>query len=572
MKKTSFLTSLVAVCVACSANAASDVTFAGNYHLNETTELNVTDPLPGTTYDYTASDGAHNNIAYDTEPDATLFTYTGTDGVADGSNLSTDAPAQSDFTGESAANGTTVFTTQTIASGETVDPSNYSYVSGNGGTVSLGASAIPMTETVALDSTYTNGHTIDVTNGETPTDFDATLYSGTIESTGRTYHLNPDGSALQNDYNETINTGDDPELNALLTAMQTAYTTDSAALETAVSTTGTQWATEQENFAAAQTAVNTDMATVETLNHNYGTLTEALDLYQAAQAAQATAGEAQAADVATQNAALAVYNAPIEETITNGANDAIDASIESGSIKTALDGKADASDVAANTSAIETNAGNIATNTADIATNTANIATNTADIATNTSAIETNAGNIATNTADIATNTANIATNTADIATNTSAIADNAAKIETNTANIAANTGAISAETERATGAENALQTQLNNAIADARAADIDTLKSANAYTDKMIGDLDQDLSSGVAGAVALSSVAVSNVKRGEVSVGGGYGYYNNQSAFALGAAMGLTDNWSINAGAGLGINGGNLSVRAGTNYKFKLF
>ena len=537
MKKTSFLTSLVAVCVACSANAASDVTFAGNYHLNETTELNVTDPLPGTTYDYTASDGAHNNIAYDTEPDATLFTYTGTDGVADGSNLSTDAPAQSDFTGESAANGTTVFTTQTIASGETVDPSNYSYVSGNGGTVSLGASAIPMTETVALDSTYTNGHTIDVTNGETPTDFDATLYSGTIESTGRTYHLNPDGSALQNDYNETINTGDDPELNALLTAMQTAYTTDSAALETAVSTTGTQWATEQENFAAAQTAVNTDMATVETLNHNYGTLTEALDLYQAAQAAQATAGEAQAADVATQNAALAVYNAPIEETITNGANDAIDASIESGSIKTALDGKADASDVAANTSAIETNA-----------------------------------GNIATNTADIATNTANIATNTADIATNTSAIADNAAKIETNTANIAANTGAISAETERATGAENALQTQLNNAIADARAADIDTLKSANAYTDKMIGDLDQDLSSGVAGAVALSSVAVSNVKRGEVSVGGGYGYYNNQSAFALGAAMGLTDNWSINAGAGLGINGGNLSVRAGTNYKFKLF
>ena len=429
-----------------------------------------------------------------------------------------------------------------------------------------------MTETVALDSTYTNGHTIDVTNGVTPTDFDATLYSGTIESTGRTYHLNPDGSALQNDYNETINIGDDPELNALLTAMQTAYTTDSAALASAITTTADQWATEQTNFAAAQTAVTTDTTTVATLNHNYETLNTALDLYQAAQAAQATAGEAQAADVATQNAALAVYTAPIEETITNGANDAIDASIESGSIKTALDGKADATDVATNTANIATNTADIATNTSAIETNAANITANTNAIADNTSAIETNAGNIATNTADIATNTANIATNTADIATNTSAIADNAAKIETNTANIAANTGAISAETERATGVENALQTQLNNAIADARAADIDTLKSANAYTDKMIGDLDQDLSSGVASAVALSSVAVSNVKRGEVSVGGGYGYYNNQSAFALGAAMGLTDNWSINAGAGLGINGGNLSVRAGTNYKFKLF
>ena len=542
MKKISFLTSLVAVTVACSAHAVSDVTFAGNYHLNETTELNVTDPLPGTTYDYTASDGLHDDVAYNTAPDATLFIYTGPDGVADGSNLSTDIPEQSDFVDTSAADGTTVFTTQsTLVSGTDVDPSNYSYVSGNGGTVSLGNLAIPMTETVALDSTYTNGHTIDVTNGVTPTDFDATLYSGTIESTGRTYHLNPEGSALQNDYNETINIGDDPELNALLTAMQTAYTTDSAALASAITTTAEHWATEQTNFAAAQTAVATDQATVATLNHNYDTLNTALDLYQAAQAAQATAGETQAADVATQNAALAVYNAPIEETITSGANDAIDASIESGSIKTALDGKADASDVAANTSAIETNA--------------ANITANTNAIADNTSAIETNAGNIATNTADIATNTANIS----------------------------ANTNAIAEETERAQNEENSirsdfaaadanLQSQLNNAIADARAADIDTLKSANAYTNKMVGNLEKDLSSAVAGAVALSSVAVSNVKRGEVSVGGGYGYYNSQSAFALGAAMGLTDNWSINAGAGMGMNGDNLSVRAGTNYKFKLF
>ncbi len=124
MKKTSFLTSLVAVCVACSANAASDVTFAGNYHLNETTELNVNDSLPGTTYSYTASDSEHNDIAYDTDPDATLFTYTGPDGVADGSNLSTGIPEQSAFVGTSAADGTIVTTTQNIVSGATIAQSN----------------------------------------------------------------------------------------------------------------------------------------------------------------------------------------------------------------------------------------------------------------------------------------------------------------------------------------------------------------------------------------------------------------------------------------------------------------
>ena len=551
MKKISFLTSLVAVSVAFGAHAnTTDVTFAGNYHLNETTELNVNDSLPGTTYDYTASDGEHTDIAYDTVPDATLFTYTGPDGVAGGSNLSTATPEQSDFTDTTAADGTTVFTTQsTLVSGTDVDPSNYSYVSGNGGTVSLGDSPIDMSDSISLNSTYTDGHSINVTNGVAGESIQGSWYTYTAES-GFVYHLSNDGTQLLNadgvDQTSDLTPGSD--LANAFDAMQAAYTTDSMALETAVSTTGTQWSTEQTNFAAAQTAVATDTATVATLNDNYGTLNTALGLYQDAQAAQATAGEAQAANVATRNAARAVYNAPIEETITSGANDAIDASIESGSIKTALDGKADASDVAANTANISANASAIADNASAIETNTANITANANAIADNASAIETNAGNIATNTA-----------------------------------NIAANATAINEEITRAQDAEEAirsdfaaadanLQSQLNNAIADARAADINTLKSANAYTDKMVGDLDKDLSSGIAGAVALSSVAVSNVKRGEVSVGGGYGYYNSQSAFALGAAMGLTDNWSINAGAGMGMNGDNLSLRAGTNYKFKLF
>lgn len=68
----------------------------------------------------------------------------------------------------------------------------------------------------------------------------------------------------------------------------------------------------------------------------------------------------------------------------------------------------------------------------------------------------------------------------------------------------------------------------------------------------------------------ALSSVAVSDVSHGEVSVGGGYGYHNGQSAAAFGFAVGLTDNWSMNAGAGL--SSADTTLRAGTNYKFKLF
>ena len=96
------------------------------------------------------------------------------------------------------------------------------------------------------------------------------------------------------------------------------------------------------------------------------------------------------------------------------------------------------------------------------------------------------------------------------------------------------------------------------------------SLQAANDYTDVRFNELDKELSAGIASVAAMSSVAVSNVGKGEVSVGGGYGYYNSQSAVAFGAAMGLSDNWSVNAAAGL--SDSNVTFRAGTNYKFKLF
>ena len=129
---------------------------------------------------------------------------------------------------------------------------------------------------------------------------------------------------------------------------------------------------------------------------------------------------------------------------------------------------------------------------------------------------------------------------------------------------------AIKDEATARAAADTALQEQINASFA---MADTQILSKANAYTDAKVNKLEKDMSGGVAAATALSAVSVSGVNKGEVSVGGGYGYYNGESAMAFGAAMGLTDNWSINAGAGLASGDSTqFSIRAGTNYKFKLF
>lgn len=113
-------------------------------------------------------------------------------------------------------------------------------------------------------------------------------------------------------------------------------------------------------------------------------------------------------------------------------------------------------------------------------------------------------------------------------------------------------------------------ETYLTNSANDKYEFEQRILDASKNYTDKRINLLDKKLSSGIASASAMSAVAVSNVSKGEVSVGGGYGYYNSQSAVAFGAAMGLTNNLSVNAA--VGVANSNVSCRAGTNYKFKLF
>lgn len=147
------------------------------------------------------------------------------------------------------------------------------------------------------------------------------------------------------------------------------------------------------------------------------------------------------------------------------------------------------------------------------------------------------------------------------------------------------NTNDIANEINRATDAENILQSGLNNERTNRINADAFTLNSAKSYadigdaftldasksyTDERIEKLDKDLSAGIASALALSSVASNGVKEGKMAFSGGYGYYNGQSAGAIGIAIGLSNNWTVHAGAGMG--GSNVSFRAGTSYEITLW
>ena len=514
MKKHFILTSLVAIAMSCPAVAATDVTFGGAYNNGAS---NIADGVADTTYDYVKSDGTTaTGIAYNSDPVLTDFTYTDKDGnLAD---LSTGTPVQSDFVGATAADGVNVKSVQEIVSGATASRDNYTYVNGAGDEVTLGEVAQDMKEVVALDATYTGGTSIDVVNG-TAGEFNGTLY--TVEDSGYVYHLSADGTKLVDDRNVNVTPTAGSALETEFNNMVAAYNADKANIVTAEGTTAANWATEQTKFAAADVVFREDGDKIAELDGYFATVGVATDALAAAQAAQQVAADAYVANSELFQAAKDVYDAPILETITNGANEAIDGALaEGGAIRSELDVNATA--IADNKTAIETNA--------------ANIEVNATAIADNKTAIES----------EVARATA--------------------AEIELD-GKIAQNTSAIEEEVANRI-AGDAMTLDAAKAYVDSK--NELALKSAYDYTDRKVDALEDELSAGIASAAAMSSVAVSGVGRGEVSVGGGYGYYNSQSAIALGAAMGLTDNWSVNAAAGLADS--NVTFRAGTNYKFKLF
>ena len=599
MKKHIILTSLVAIGISCSAHAASDISFGGQYTQTDGTQANIADALSSVSYEYTISDGTTATVAdHNTDPSMTDFTYTDREGNP--ADLSTGVPAQSDFYADTTADGVNVKTTQDIVSGATASRDNYTYLNGAGEEVVLGAEAQHMVETHTL-SDYAGGAEVTITDGAADTTFDGSLYSFELDN-GNKFTLSADGTRLLDENGNEVTPGAGEYIETKFNEAQAAYNADKAAVDAAVTDTGAKWTTEQANFAAAETVFNDDSAKITELDGFFATVGTATEAYDAAQAKQQVAKDAYAANETLLQAAKDVYDAPILETITNGANDAIDSALaQGGAIRSELDQKVNQADAEAifaekqqwvdNTLGIESAnsdavadaltgeiAGNETTFSGAINAIDNAVSKNTSDIAANKTAIETNATNIAANKTAIEANAVNIAANKT--------------VIEANAVNIAANKTAIEEEVARATAAEAELDGQialntaaieeevanriagdemtLSAAKAYADAKNTMSLKSAYDYTDKKVDALEEELSAGIASATAMSSVAVSNVAKGEVSVGGGYGYYNSQSAVALGAAMGLTDNWSVNAAAGL--SDSNVTFRAGTNYKFKLF
>lgn len=563
MKKHIVLTSMVAIAISCPAMATTDVTFSGAYNNGAS---KIADGVADTTYDYVKSDGTTvTGVAYDANPVLADFTYTDKDGNL--ANLSTGTPVQSDFVGTTVADGVNVKSTQDIVSGATASRDNYTYVNGAGDEVTLGEGPQDIREVVALDATYTGGASVDVVNG-TAGEFNGTLY--TVEDSGYVYHLSEDGTALVDERNLDVTPTAGSALETEFNNMVAAYNADKINIGNAETTTEANWTTEQTNFAAANAVFEADSDKIVELDGYFETVGAATDALVAAQAAQQVAVDAYDANVQLYQAAKDVYDAPILETITNGANDAIDDALaQGGAIRNELDQKvslSDAEEIFAdkqqwvdNTLGIESANSNAVSDalTGEIA----------GDETTFSGAINAIDDAVSQNTADIVTNAENIALNKTAIETNATDIAANKTAIETNATNIAENKVAIEEEVANRIAGD---EMTLASAKAYVDSKNELALKSAYDYTDHKVGALEEDLSAGVASAVAMSSVAVSGVGKGEVSVGGGYGYYNSQSAIALGAAMGISDNWSVNAAAGLADS--NVTFRAGTNYKFKLF
>ena len=545
MKKTLCLTSLLAIIAAGSANATeTDVTFGGDYSLPDGTTANVASNVSGTSYTYEKTDGSNATAAYDEDPDLTYFTYTDKDGAAadltSGTNLT-----QSDFTGTSAASGD-ITTTQEIVSGATTDRANYTYVNGNGDTVELGTAAQSFTEHVGLNSTYTNDTIVDVTDGTAGT-FNGSLYVWTDPDTNAVYHLSDDGTKLVDALNmeQTPTAGSAQE--TAFNEMKDAYTADAAAIAAAETSTAAAAAAEAPLFAAADAVFVADTATIAQLDTYYATYQDALGKLDEANEAKANATAANAVNVAAQTAARDLYNAPIETTLASveqNANAYTDAETT----------RAQGEETAIRSEFAAADALTLSNANAYTDAETTRAQGEEAAIRSEFAAADTTLQN------------------------NIEAEASTRAAADTTLQNN------IDAEALARANADTALQNSIDNEVARATAqeaairgefaaADALTLSNANAYTDKKVNTLEKNVSGGIAAATALSAVSVSDVKKGEMSVGGGYGYYNNQSAMAFGATMGLSDNWSINAGAGIASGDKTqVSFRAGTNYKFKLF
>ena len=547
MKKSLILTSLLAIVATGAAKAETDVTFGGKYDLlTGTGDVQpgagvVTTAPADLTYNYDVPDGSsisgvNADVNYAVAPDVTKFTFVDPDGVTHDVSFE-NRYDKSDYVGTTAVTGAGYDTTQIIVAGANVSESNYSY------TYTLGGENIKRTldnpsrfigEMTALSGDYANAISVNVVNGEAfvngdttaltnADDLDYTLYGFTLGDSY--YNLDKEGGSFILVRNgEKVEPASGSELETQFNNAQAAYAADVGTLGTNIATTASNWATEKTYYDTAKGFFDTDKATVATLTNNYDSQDKAVKLYSNAQKKQEDAQENQNKNIANHAAAVELYNAPIEATITNGANNAITTALgDNGAIKLAID-----------------DAKSYADNGDEATLASAKSYADSGDEATLASA---------------------------------KSYADSQDTLTLNAAKSYADSGDEATLASAKSYADSQDASTLNAAKAYADAGNALTLNQANAYTDAKVDTLEKNVSGGIAAATALSAVEVSNVKRGEMSVGGGYGYYNGQSAGAFGMAMGLSDNWSVNAGAGIA-SGDETQVafRAGTNYKFKLF
>ena len=563
--------------------------------------------------------------------DNTVFTYTDNNGAT--TNLGANATGfdTSDFTNAAgtvdAADGTTSLTTLQ-ATTTTVGLGNYQYMANfdnSGDALTALTADAPELSSFHNDITLANGSIITVNGNDEANKpsidqygFAITLHDG---STGN-FDLVYNELTHSYDYNYTgdvtLDASDIADASAQVASQSANLIADTTAFNTAVGTNETNYTNALGHYNNVHGVYESDTNAQNTLDTNYSNYETS---FAAAQANQSAAGQnlsnaqnAYADDLAVYNSTATAYN-----NYTNSLGQSIDAKDEAvlASAQDYADNLADNYDAAGSADTAEQNAKDYADSLADNydsagsadtaeqnAKDYADSLADNYDAAGSADTAEQNAKDYADSLADNydAAGSADTAEQNAKdyadnqiaseasaresadaelqglITTEASARADEDAAIRSEFADaddaVRSEFAAADADLQNAIDNEVARATAQEQAIRnDFAAGDAATLARANAYTDQRVDTLEKNVSGGVAAATALSSVAVANVKRGEVSVGAGYGYYNDQSAVAFGAAMGLTDRWSVNAGAGLATGDKTqMSFRAGTNYKFKLF
>ena len=318
MKKHLILTSLLAIVATAGAHAETDVTFAGDYLLGDTSTANVATPLSGSSYlyTYTKSDNSTVTVAQNVDPVLSYFTYTDKDGNPSDLSVGGTELEAADFNGTSAADGTSVISNQTIAAGETISRDNYQYVNGKGETVTLGETAQSFTETVSL-SDYATVESVDVASDSTAPVLTGDMYSYTDPDTDAVYHLNATGTEWVDANNLVVTPDAGTAQEAARDDMVAKYAADQAAISNAKTTVDGYATAEATAFDNANTVYNTDKDAISALTSNYGTYTTATGLLSQAQTAQTARQGDFNADKDLETAAKNLYNSPIETTISD---------------------------------------------------------------------------------------------------------------------------------------------------------------------------------------------------------------------------------------------------------------